>query len=146
MKALAIGGIILMGGIFAACGGGKDGGNSARETARIDSASRQEKIDVADAAVPEIVNGVQVVRVVVEDTAYIPSRIRLKQGVPARILFDQHAGTECASQVQIPSMNISKTDLPKGKQTAIEFTPNKSGEYSFTCGMKMLEGTLLVGS
>lgn len=92
----------------------------------------------------EMVDGMQVVEVTVENTGYTPSNISLKAGVPTTIVFNQKADTECASQVQIPDLNIEKTDLPKGERTEITFTPEKEGRYAFTCGMDMLKGTLLV--
>jgi plastocyanin domain-containing protein len=34
--------------------------------------------------------------------------------------------------------------VPQGKETAVEFTPDKEGEYTFMCGMDMLKGTIIV--
>ncbi len=96
-------------------------------------------------AVPaSMVDGVQVIDVTVTDTGYEPSRIALKAGVPARITFDQKGTTECVWTVQIPDLNIGKTDIPSGERTPVEFTPEKPGEYGFTCGMHMLKGSLVV--
>jgi plastocyanin domain-containing protein len=133
---------------LAACGGNR-GNEAGRDQAAVRSdsgAARQEAISSVEIATPEMVDGVQVVRVTVADTGYTPSKIRLKQGVPARIIFDQHSDTECASHVKIPSMNVAETALPKGKQTAVEFTPGKNGEFTFTCGMDMMEGSIVVES
>jgi plastocyanin domain-containing protein len=146
MNVRSIVSIILLAAVLPACNRGDNRSGSAADVSELDSAARAAKVEAVDAVMPEIVNGVQVVHVAVQDTGYIPSRIRFKQGIPARIVFDQHSKTECASQVEIPSMNVGRTDLPEGKQTAVEFTPSKSGEFTFTCGMKMLEGTILVGS
>ena len=35
-------------------------------------------------------------------------------------------------------------DLPAYKTTPVEFTPDKAGEFVFTCGMNMLRGKLIV--
>jgi plastocyanin domain-containing protein len=35
-------------------------------------------------------------------------------------------------------------DLPAFRTTSIEFTPDKTGEFDFTCGMNMLHGKLVV--
>jgi plastocyanin domain-containing protein len=35
-------------------------------------------------------------------------------------------------------------DLPAYQTTSVEFTPDKSGEFVFTCGMNMLRGKLIV--
>jgi plastocyanin domain-containing protein len=34
--------------------------------------------------------------------------------------------------------------VPAFKTTPIEFTPEKSGEFTFTCGMNMMRGKLIV--
>lgn len=91
-------------------------------------------------------NDVQTVSVVVSDMGYAPGTIELKAGIPARITFEQQSRSHCASQVQIPSFNVPKTDLPFGQKTVVEFTPKESGSFTFTCGMDMLKGTILVKS
>ncbi len=35
-------------------------------------------------------------------------------------------------------------DLPAFKTTSIDFTPDTSGEFTFTCGMNMMRGKLVV--
>jgi len=35
-------------------------------------------------------------------------------------------------------------DLPAHETTPVEFTPDKPGEFTFTCGMNMLRGKLVV--
>lgn len=99
---------------------------------------------VAEAAQPEIVDGVQVITVKVEDMGYTPDRIAFKAGVPAKIIFDQHGTTECAWDVMSKDLGIKLTALPEGEQTAVEFTPEEAGTYTFTCGMDMLKGTVIV--
>jgi plastocyanin domain-containing protein len=42
-----------------------------------------------------------------------------------------------------PSLNIRRS-LPLNEPVVIEFTPNKSGEIGFVCGMNMLRGTAVV--
>lgn len=91
-----------------------------------------------------IVDGVQVVKIVVNDDGYSPARILLKRDIPVRLLFEQRSANACVSQVQIPSLNIPKTTLREGVETAIEFVPNKSGTVQFSCGMRMVKGTLVI--
>lgn len=86
--------------------------------------------------------GVQEVRIVVSG-AYSPSRISVEVGKPVRLIFDRQEDDPCSEQVLIPEFRIQK-DLPAFRQTAIEFTPDKSGEFLFTCGMGMYRGTLIV--
>lgn len=99
----------------------------------------------ADAAV-RVEDGVQVVDIEIGQRGYTPGRIRLEAGVPARLVFTRRIEGECPSQVQIPAVGIAKTDLPMNEPVAIEFTPEEAGTYTFTCGMDMMEGTLVVAS
>ena len=60
--------------------------------------------------------------------------------IPLRITAtDFHNG----EQVVFGDFGIAK-DLPAFKTTPIEFTPDKSGEFTFACGMNMLRGKLIV--
>ena len=43
--------------------------------------------------------------------------------------------------VLFPDFNKSAR-LPEGEEAAIEFTPERAGEYGFQCGMGMLRGKL----
>jgi plastocyanin domain-containing protein len=88
----------------------------------------------------------QVVHVTVTPHGYDPSTIQLKAGVPTRIVFKQTSDSECLSQVKIPDFGVEATNLPLNKETAIEFTPNASGNFTFTCGMEMTRGTIVVAS
>jgi plastocyanin domain-containing protein len=49
----------------------------------------------------------------------------------------------CATSVVIPEYKINR-ELPLNKEVVIEFTPVKSGEFAFACGMNMLKGKLVV--
>jgi len=42
-----------------------------------------------------------------------------------------------------PDFNKSSL-LPEGQSVALEFTPEKSGEYGFQCKLGMLRGKLVV--
>lgn len=88
----------------------------------------------------------QVVTVVVNDAGYTPATIQLKAGVPARIVFRQETGSECLSHVKIDDLGVPATKLPLNEETAIEFTPDQSGRFTFTCGMEMAKGTIIVTS
>ena len=95
-------------------------------------------------AASEMQSGVQVVRITVGASGFEPQKLELKAGVPARLLFTRTTDGTCAKQVQIPEFGIGKTDLPLGEPVAIEFTPEKTGPFTFACGMDMLKGSLIV--
>jgi plastocyanin domain-containing protein len=84
----------------------------------------------------------QEVRIVVKG-GYTPSVIVVKKGIPVRLNFYRDETDDCSDTIVFGDFNIRKP-LPAYKTTAIEFTPEKEGEYEFTCGMGMLRGKLIV--
>jgi membrane fusion protein, heavy metal efflux system len=86
---------------------------------------------------------VQTARVTVSDKGFEPDRVTLRAGVPARITFVRTSETTCATEITVPSMNIKRA-LPLNQPVDIEFTPQKTGDIEFVCGMNMLRGTLVV--
>jgi hypothetical protein len=74
---------------------------------------------------------------------YSPSRVVLKKGVPARLTVLRKDTSECSRELHIPEFNV-RQELTALKETVVHFTPTKAGTYSFSCGMDMLRGTLVV--
>ncbi len=74
---------------------------------------------------------------------YTPDVIRLEQGRPARLKFLREESASCSEMVLLPSFSKSMT-LPEGEAVAVEFMPDKPGEYEFQCQMGMLRGKLVV--
>jgi hypothetical protein len=73
---------------------------------------------------------------------YDPDVIRLTAGVPAEITFSQASG--CMAQVMSDDLDFY-ADLTGGPQTVhIEAAALQPGEYSFSCGMQMVFGTIIV--
>ena len=90
----------------------------------------------------EVRGGVQEVRITVKG-GYSPDVIRVKEGVPLRLVFDRQEASDCSDRVVFPDFQASKSLAPFAT-TALEFTPTKSGSFGFACGMNMLHGTLIV--
>nr|MCH9767934.1 heavy metal translocating P-type ATPase [Actinomycetes bacterium] len=90
----------------------------------------------------QLVSGVQEVDVTVKG-GYSPAVIRVTEGVPLRLRFDRQESGDCTSRVVFPDFGASKT-LPAFGTATLEFTPDKTGEFDFACGMNMIHGTLLV--
>jgi Cu+-exporting ATPase len=90
----------------------------------------------------EVRGGLQEVEITVKG-GYSPSLIRVEQGVPLRLVFDRQERGECTSEVVFPDFRLRRA-LPAFARTAIELTPERSGEFGFACGMNMVHGTLLV--
>ncbi len=74
---------------------------------------------------------------------YSPDVIRVRKGIPLRLVFDRKEAGDCSSRVVFPDFHVSKTLAPFAR-TTLEFTPDKAGEFGFACGMNMLHGTLIV--
>lgn len=86
--------------------------------------------------------GVQEIKVTVKG-GYSPDVIVVKQGTPVRLDFYRDETASCSETVVFGDFGIAR-DLPAFKTTSIELTPERTGEYTFTCGMNMLRGKLVV--
>ena len=86
--------------------------------------------------------GVQEVTITVRG-GYEPADVRVRRGVPVRLVFDRQETSGCSEEVVLPDFGI-KRFLPAHQKTSVEFTPEKAGSYEFTCGMSMLRGRLTV--
>ncbi|HET7754547.1 MAG TPA: cupredoxin domain-containing protein [Anaeromyxobacteraceae bacterium] len=74
---------------------------------------------------------------------YAPSRVRLRAGKPARLVFDRREDSSCSEEVVIPDLGIRRF-LPAHQRTGVDIPSPRAGTYEFTCGMGMLRGTLVV--
>lgn len=84
----------------------------------------------------------QEVTVIVEG-GYSPSVVRVKSGVPLRLIFDRKEKSPCSDEVLIGEFGVRRFLKPFEK-TVIELTPAKPGSYEFVCGMGMLRGRIEV--
>lgn len=87
-------------------------------------------------------SGVQEIKVTVKG-GYSPDVIVVSQGKPVRLDFYRDETASCSEQIIFGDFGIAR-NLPAFKTTPIEFTPTKPGEYTFTCGMNMMRGKLVV--
>jgi cobalt-zinc-cadmium efflux system membrane fusion protein len=85
----------------------------------------------------------QTARVNVGEQGFEPARVTLRAGIPARVTFLRTTDTTCAKEVVVPELKIRRA-LPLNEPVAIEFTPKKTGEIAFACGMNMLHGAIVV--
>jgi plastocyanin domain-containing protein len=88
------------------------------------------------------VGGVQEVMITVKG-GYSPDVVVVKQGHPVRLDFYRDETSSCSEQVVFGDFGIAR-DLPAFKTTPVEFTPQQPGEFTWTCGMNMLRGKLVV--
>jgi len=90
----------------------------------------------------ELVGNVQEVKVTVKG-GYSPDLVRVRQGVPLRIVFDRQESGECTSRVVFPDFALNQP-LSAYAQTTVELLPDRPGEFEFACGMNMIHGKLVV--
>ncbi len=86
--------------------------------------------------------GVQEALVTVKG-GYDPDVIVVEAGKPVRLVFLRKEASPCSERVVFKDFNRSSL-LPEGERVTVEFTPEKPGEYEFTCQMGMYRGRLVV--
>lgn len=74
---------------------------------------------------------------------YNPGTVRVKRGVPLRLVFNRQEEAPCSEEIVIPAFGVRKFLAPFAR-TAVEVTPDTAGTFDITCGMSMLHGTLVV--
>lgn len=85
-----------------------------------------------------------IVKMKVTPTGYTPNVIRVKKGIHVQLVIDNPLdNSSCLSTFTIPDFNINNVNLKTG-ETNLSFTPEKSGKYTFSCGMQMYKGTIIV--
>ncbi|MFA5867321.1 MAG: sulfite exporter TauE/SafE family protein [Actinomycetota bacterium] len=74
---------------------------------------------------------------------YVPSSLTVKPNVPVRLTINRPGNDFCSERFVFPKFGIDKQLKPNGT-TVIEFTPTETGQFTFTCGMGMYQGSLNV--
>ncbi len=97
---------------------------------------------IANSAGANVINGIQEVNMQVSGSGYSPNSFVLKKGVPVKWNVNVAQLTGCNSELVVAEYNIDKN--LKAGLNIIEFTPDKAGTITFTCGMGMLRGSFIV--
>ncbi len=79
----------------------------------------------------------------VENGVYTPDTIHVKKGKTITLRFTRKDPNPCAEMVLLPDFNTS-AELPLNKPYDMKLTPEKEGEFEFTCQMGMYRGQLVV--
>jgi len=87
-----------------------------------------------------------VVTRVIEITAagLVPPRVSVPANQIVDLVFVRRVTETCGTEVDIPSLNIRRA-LPLDERVTIRMPPQSPGELSFSCGMDMLKGVIIVG-
>ncbi len=74
---------------------------------------------------------------------YKPEVISIPKGKRIKINFKRLDPSSCLEEVVLSDFKIKKY-LPLNEKVSIEITPQKSGEFKFSCGMNMFHGKVIV--
>jgi plastocyanin domain-containing protein len=80
---------------------------------------------------------------IIVDGGYKPAVIVVKRGEKVQLNVLRKDSNSCLEEFILPEFKISKY-LPLNKKVKIQFTPQKTGEFGFHCGMNMFHGKLIV--
>ena len=80
---------------------------------------------------------------IVVEGGYTPSTISIPKGKATEIIFLRKDQSSCLEEVILSDFKIRKF-LPLNKKVTIEVTPQKTGEFKFSCGMNMFHGKIIV--
>jgi copper chaperone CopZ len=124
-----------------------------KATALSESADQSNQLNVAgastsnfvgstDGGLAAVTNGVQVVQLSVQGSNYYPNPIRVKTGIPVQLVADINNMPGCSKSIVIPEFGVRK--VVSTSDNVIEFTPDKSGTFNFSCSMNMFRGQIVV--
>lgn len=74
---------------------------------------------------------------------YSPEVISIPKGKTTKINFLRTDPTECLSEVILGDFKIRR-ELPLNQKVTIEITPQKTGEFGYSCAMNMYHGKIIV--
>ena len=77
------------------------------------------------------------------DGGYTPEIITVRKGLPVTLNFFRKDASSCLEEVVLPDFGVRKM-LALNQTTAIELTPQRTGEFTFSCGMNMYHGKIKV--
>lgn len=93
---------------------------------------KKEQVVEADDSIDILVEG-----------GYKPSTISVPFGKTTKINFLRKDSNSCLNEVILADFKI-KRDLPMNEKVTVEVTPDKKGNFDFSCGMGMFHGKLIV--
>jgi plastocyanin domain-containing protein len=83
------------------------------------------------------------IKVTVDGKGYTPPKVQAASNKPVRLVFTRTSDEGCGQQLVFPTLNIRK-DLPLNEAVPVDITMPASGEVTFTCGMDMYRGSVVV--
>ena len=77
------------------------------------------------------------------DGGYTPEVISIPKDKTTKINFTRKDPSSCLEEIVLSDFKI-KRFLPMNQKVSIEVTPQKTGEFPFSCGMNMFHGKVIV--
>ena len=93
---------------------------------------KEDSVDVSSGAIDIVVEG-----------GYKPEVISIPVGKTTNLNFFRKDSSSCLEEIVLSDFKIRKT-LPLNQKVTISITPQKKGEYVFSCGMNMFHGKIRV--
>jgi uncharacterized protein len=87
--------------------------------------------------------GVQQIMIDVGETSYSPSRVRIRAGMPTRLVLRTKDIRGCTSGIVIPSAGVERS-LPPTGETVIDLGHPKPGRIDYICSAGMYRGVIEV--
>lgn len=93
---------------------------------------KEQTVNVTSDSVDIIVNG-----------GYQPEVISISKGKTTKLNFLRKDPSSCLEEIVLGDFKVRKY-LPLNQKVTIELTPQKTGEFGFSCGMNMFHGKIKV--
>ncbi|MBE0417679.1 MAG: sulfite exporter TauE/SafE family protein [Coriobacteriia bacterium] len=90
-------------------------------------------------------DGVVEVPLTIANVRYVPNVVAIPADQPVRLVIDRQENNVCSDQLWIPQLGILQPLEPFGT-TTVEIPATAAGNYTLTCQMGMMSGTLQVGA
>lgn len=98
----------------------------------------------AQDAKPQDANAPRQLEIKVTENGYEPSPVTLTKGQPVELKITRTTENTCATEFILDEAGINQK-LPLNETVAVKFTPEKTGELVYGCGMgKMISGRFQV--
>lgn len=83
------------------------------------------------------------VEISVTEKGFEPSTVTIKKGESVTLVVTRKTDKTCAKEIVIEEEGIN-AKLPLNEAVKLTFTPKKSGDIKYACGMNMFGGVLKV--
>jgi plastocyanin domain-containing protein len=83
------------------------------------------------------------VQMSVTDDGFVPDIVKVKKGERVTLVVTRKVEKTCAKEIVIKDYGIH-AKLPLGEAVTVSFTPTKTGNVRYACGMDMIAGNLIV--